>query len=242
MTGLIYRVNLNLMFERSYQFISADPVRMEPSELGWLVQRDATQAPGGTGAFRICKRLFDVVGCLCLLPVTALVALALLALNAKHNPGPVFFRQQRMGHHCRAIWTIKFRTMQPNDQITRGPNDPLETHRITGLGQFLRRTRLDELPQIINVLRGEMSLIGPRPDYFPHAHTYLLTVPEYRARHTIRPGISGLAQVDVGYVSGSLGTRSKAIRDLHYIENAGFWLELYVIWRTLQIILSAAGR
>ena len=176
------------MFERAFQFQRASAVRPLATGAGWVVNREQSARPGGTIALRSCKRVFDILGCLLLLPLTMLVAAALVCLNPKLNRGALLYRQQRMGRHCRPIYPHKFRTMLPSPHITRGPNDPVEVDRITQLGQYLRRTRLDELPQILNVLRGEMSLIGPRPDYFPHAQTYLLTVPEYRQRHTVRPG------------------------------------------------------
>ncbi len=232
---------LSHMFERAFQFERAVAIRPREPGAGWLMDRDRRAASGGTLAFRIAKRVFDIVGSLLLVPPALLVAAVLLILNPALNHGPLLYRQKRMGRNCRPIRPLKFRTMLPSRQITRGPNDPVEVDRITRLGQYLRRTRLDELPQIVNVLRGQMSLIGPRPDYFPHAQTYLLTVPEYRDRHCIRPGISGLAQVEIGYVNGSFGTRHKAIRDLYYIENMSFAMEAYIVWRTIRIVVSAAG-
>jgi lipopolysaccharide/colanic/teichoic acid biosynthesis glycosyltransferase len=135
----------------------------------------------------------------------------------------------------------KFRSMLPADTILRGANDPLEHDRITWLGAFCRKLRLDEIPQIINVLKGEMSLIGPRPDYYPHAQEYLLHIPRYRLRHTVRPGISGFAQTEVGYVSNIAGTKKKVAADLLYIKHAGFCLDTYLLWRTFQTVLTRQG-
>ena len=135
---------------------------------------------------------------------------------------------------------IKFRTMRCGT-VRRGPNDPVEKDRITPLGRFLRKTRLDELPQIINVLKGDMSLIGPRPDYFHHARSYLRQIPEYRARHAVRPGISGLAQVELGYIQGISQTRDKALIDLRYIQTASFWLDVQIFWATIRTVLRGGG-
>lgn len=190
---------------------------------------------------RFLKPAFDVVISLCLLPVLAIVALALLVLNPFFNKGPLMFMQTRMGRDCSAFTAIKFRTMVPAARITRTADDPLEQHRITQLGQILRKTRLDELPQIINVLRGEMSLIGPRPDFFHHARKYMRTVPGYRRRHSVRPGISGLAQTDLGYVSSIEGTRLKVKLDLHYVDNLNPRLDAYVFWRTLMTVFGRKG-
>ena len=126
-------------------------------------------------------------------------------------------------------------------EMTRGADDPLEVNRITPLGGFLRRTRLDEIPQIINVLRGEMSLIGPRPDCYEHAETYLATIPGYRERHAALPGISGLAQTELGYVQGIEATRIKVVADLDYINRQSIRLDMWIFWRTLQIVAGRAG-
>jgi lipopolysaccharide/colanic/teichoic acid biosynthesis glycosyltransferase len=211
------------------------------NELDFIPVHAATPTQiGGSSLFWRGKRAFDLVASLLLLPIVVIVGLGLLLLNPIWNRGPLFFRQPRMGKGCRAFSTIKFRTMVPA-KVQRGANDPIETHRITPLGSFLRKSRLDELPQIINVLRGEMSLIGPRPDYFMHAKRYLRVIPEYRARHVIRPGISGLSQVTLGYAAGIEATRKKAQMDLHYIRHAGLLQEVRIFWATLRAVLCRHG-
>ncbi len=119
--------------------------------------------------FYLCaKRGFDIgFSLLLMVPLSAAMAL-LLVLNPIFNPGPMFFVQLRMGKDCRAFRAYKLRTMRCAARINRGPDDPVEHDRITALGRLLRQTRFDELPQILNVLRGDMSLIGPRPDYLFH--------------------------------------------------------------------------
>lgn len=189
----------------------------------------------------VVKPAFDILVSLCLLPVLAVCSVVLLVLNPFFNRGPLLFVQTRMGRDCSAFSAIKFRTMVPAARITRKADDPLEQHRITPLGQILRKTRIDELPQIINVLRGEMSLIGPRPDYFHHARKYMRSVPGYRRRHSVRPGISGLAQTDLGYVDSTEGTRLKVKLDLHYVDNLGARVDAYVFWRTLVTVFGRRG-
>lgn len=184
---------------------------------------------------------FDIVMSVALLPVLATVAVALIVLNPFFNRGPLLFFQPRMGRRCRAFSAIKFRTMRPVARMTRRADDPLEHDRITPLGCFLRRSRIDELPQIINVLRGEMSLIGPRPDYFHHARRYIRSVPGYRRRHDVRPGISGLAQTDLGYVASVEGTRRKVALDLRYVDGLSMGLDLYVFQRTLVTVFGRKG-
>lgn len=202
----------------------------------------ASDQPGGSRVFWFAKRSFDVVGAVLGLPIIAFIALVLLAINPFRNPGPLFYRQKRMGRDGEAITVWKFRSMLPSEgAIARGPNDPVEEDRITPLGRFLRQTRIDELPQFYNVLTGQMSLIGPRPDYLDHAVAFEKTVPGYRARHSVRPGISGLAQVRLGYAEGFELTAQKTRFDLFYIRNAGWWLELQILWRTLVVMATGFG-
>jgi lipopolysaccharide/colanic/teichoic acid biosynthesis glycosyltransferase len=147
-----------------------------------------------------------------------------------------------MGKNCEFFFAIKFRTMVHVDEITRKFNDPIETNRITLLGGFLRKTRIDELPQILNVLKGEMSLIGPRPDYYIHALEFLKNVDGYRERHSIRPGITGLSQIRLGYVDSLEATSKKALIDNYYIQNIGYIIELKIILNTLLIIIRGLGK
>ncbi|WP_341366849.1 sugar transferase [Yoonia sp. BS5-3] len=187
------------------------------------------------------KRIFDYALALCLLvPLVAFAAL-LLILNPFMNAGPLMFCQQRMGHHCKPFTALKFRSMLPADPAARGAFDALETDRITALGRLIRRSRIDELPQILNVLRGEMSLIGPRPDSYDHACVYLREIPGYAARHQVMPGISGFAQTEVGYVDGLEGVKRKVAADNYYIANASFWFDLWITWRTVYVVLARRG-
>ncbi len=198
-------------------------------------------AIGGTPLFWIAKRFFDIALSLLLLPLFACFSVVLLVMNPVWNKGPLFFVQKRMGRNCQPFHAIKFRTMVHVAEILRGPEDPIEVHRITQLGHLLRSTRIDELPQILNVLKGDMSLLGPRPDYFEHARTYLDTVPGYRERYAVRPGISGLAQVSVGYVDSTEGTKLKTRADLHYIRNAGFAQDTLLVYQTIYTVVSRIG-
>lgn len=195
----------------------------------------------GSRAFWVAKRFFDIVVSLALLPVMLLLMAVLPLLNPFFNRGRLFFVQERMGRDCVPFRAIKFRTMTHADRIQRRHDEPIETGRITRLGRFLRKTRLDELPQILNVLKGEMSLIGPRPDYYEHACKYAEIIPGYRARHAVRPGISGLAQVGLGYAEGVEATRAKTAVDHYYIEHAGFRMDAAVALRTVRAVLFGAG-
>lgn len=194
-----------------------------------------------TGRPRLSKRVFDHVVALLLLGLLVPVGAVLLVLNPFANAGPLIYRQDRMGYRCRRFAAYQFRTMRCATGATRGAFDALDADRITVLGRFLRKSRLDELPQIINVLRGEMSLIGPRPDSYDHACVYLRDIAGYGARHNVRPGVSGLAQVELGYVDGINGIRRKVALDLQYIAHASFRLDLWIAWRTIIVVLARKG-
>ena len=127
------------------------------------------------------------------------------------------------------------------DKVYRKYDEPLETERITSFGRLLRKSRVDELPQIFNVLKGDMSLIGPRPDYYEHALLFLDNIPHYRLRHAIRPGISGLSQIRLGYVEGLNATRKKSKIDIYYIENVSIDLDMKIFLATLVTIIKCLG-
>lgn len=208
------------------------------------ISASSSRREGGSAralGFRFAKRSFDIFMSLLLLPLLAVLALVILVLNPFYNKGTLFFVQPRMGRGCKPFPAIKFRTMRAVPKVSRGADCPLETDRITRLGGFMRKSRIDELPQIINVLLGQMSLIGPRPDYLDHAVEYLEKIPGYRERHSVRPGISGLAQTELGYIEGVDATRRKVQADLYYISNMSFALEMWVFWRTLSVVARRGG-
>ena len=192
--------------------------------------------------FWINKRLFDIIVCLLLIPLLFIVSIILLFVNYFFNPGSLFFIQERMGKNCCVFFAIKFRTMVPVKEITRKYDDPIEEDRITSFGKILRKIRIDELPQILNVLKGDMSLIGPRPDYYLHAIEYMKNVKGYRERHIIRPGITGLSQIRLGYAEGLQETVKKTSIDNYYIQNVNYIIELKIIGNTILTILRGMGK
>jgi lipopolysaccharide/colanic/teichoic acid biosynthesis glycosyltransferase len=196
----------------------------------------------GNKLFWINKRIFDIILCLLLLPLLFLIGITLLFFNLFFNQGRLFFIQKRMGKNCEFFFAIKFRTMKNIKEITRKYDDPIETNRITPLGKVLRKMRIDELPQILNVLKGDMSLIGPRPDYYVHALEYLENVEGYRERHVVRPGISGLSQIRLGYVETLEATSKKTSLDNYYIQNAGYIIEFKIIIYTILTIVKGLGK
>ena len=174
-------------------------------------------------------------------PFLVLIGL-LIRLDSK---GPALFVQTRIGFRGRPFEMVKFRTMRVCNEAGDDPRIAAMTEtdddRITRVGRLLRRTRLDELPQIFNVLRGEMSWIGPRPEAVPLSQWYEKELPFYRYRHIVRPGISGWAQVNQGHVTAVDQILEKLHYDFYYIKNFSPWLDLLIILRTLRIVVSGFG-
>ena len=176
-----------------------------------------------------------------LLPLFAVVALA-IKLDSR---GPVLFRQRRAGYRGYEFTVFKFRTMRADQRKAPREKDAFITRendaRITRVGRFLRRTRIDELPQAINILRGEMSWIGPRPEASQLADWYQGEIPFYRYRHVVRPGITGWAQVNQGHVAEIDDIREKLQYDFYYIRNFSIWLDLLIIMKTVKTVFTGFG-
>jgi lipopolysaccharide/colanic/teichoic acid biosynthesis glycosyltransferase len=208
----------------------------------YAIKMESLQNLKNNKLFWFNKRMFDVIISLFLLPLLCTIAIILIFLNLFFNQGKLFFIQKRMGKNCEFFFAIKFRTMSHIKEITRKYDEPIEVNRITPLGRILRKIRIDELPQILNVLNGDMSLIGPRPDYYVHALEYLLKIEGYRERHSIRPGITGLSQIRLGYVENLEAISKKVCIDNYYIQNVGYIIELKIILNTILIILRGLGK
>jgi exopolysaccharide biosynthesis polyprenyl glycosylphosphotransferase len=190
--------------------------------------------------YRRAKRCFDIIFSLGALTVSA-APLAVLALLVKlTSRGPAFFCQRRVGLHHREFTIYKLRTMVADAERDTGPvlADPYDA-RVTPLGRLLRVTRLDELPQFVNVLRGDMSVVGPRPERPEFTAGFVARVPGYAKRLTVKPGITGLAQVCGGY---DTDVHTKLRYDWMYLYRQSVWLDLRILLRTLWVVLSCAGR
>ncbi len=201
-------------------------------------------ASAGKGRQRqrhLFARSFDIVFAVLAAPTVLAVALVLLVLNPIFNPGPLFFRQKRMGKDCTSFHVWKFRTMLPSSVAVRSHDAPLDRHRITRLGALLRKSRLDELPNLINVLRGEMALVGPRPDAWDHAVVYIRTVPLYAQRFAVLPGITGLAQVRSGYADDYKSVCRKARLDAIYVRSRSARMDTGIVLATVVVMLTGFG-
>lgn len=189
------------------------------------------------------KRWLDMTFAVILLVLALPLLLLGIALVRLSSRGPVFFRQTRLGLHGKRFSIIKLRTMVQDAERDTGAvwaaeNDP----RVTPVGRFLRLTRIDELPQLWNVLRGEMSLVGPRPERPEFLSELREQVPGYERRLGVRPGITGMAQVCFQYCSSVDETRVKVQHDLRYLRSMSLSTDLKVLARTVLVVLSASGR
>jgi len=170
-----------------------------------------------------------------LVPLAALVALAVWW----DSPGPVLFWQERMGQGGKPFRMVKFRSMRVQPAGTQFAR--VGDHRLTQVGKWIRRFRLDELPQLWHVLRGEMSLIGPRPEQVPFAQEFSQRIPHYMCRHLVKPGITGWAQVNQGYAAGVQETRLKLEYDLYYVKYLSLWLDGLIVAKTIKTIMTGFG-
>jgi len=193
--------------------------------------------PAARGPVRVAKRVIDVgfalLGLAALGPLLALVA----PLIRLESAGPVFYRQERLGRGGRPFTLLKLRTMvadaEPDGPVWASADDP----RATGVGRWLRRTRLDELPQAVNILRGDMSLVGPRPERPAFVAQLAEAIPFYRARHAVRPGLTGWATIHQGYARSTEDALIKLQFDLYYIKHQSLLLDAYILLRTLAAVL-----
>jgi putative colanic acid biosynthesis UDP-glucose lipid carrier transferase len=183
---------------------------------------------------RILKRAFDIIMssiCLCFYPLVYIPVAITIKLT---SPGPVYFKQERTGYRGKSFQCLKFRSMHVNkdsDKAQATEHDP----RKTKFGDFLRRSSIDELPQFINVWKGDMSIVGPRPHMLKHTDEYSRIISQYMVRHTVKPGITGWAQVN-GFrgITDELWKMEKRVEhDVWYIEHWSFALDLKIIYRTI---------
>lgn len=195
-------------------------------------------------SYLLIKRLLDTLVILItapiVIPLALLVAIA-LKWQGRHSSSTVLFTQQRIGQGGKLFTMYKFRSMLPCAEQNGAQMATNGDIRVTKFGSFIRQTRLDELPQFINVLKGEMSLIGPRPEQLDFVKRFNETIPFYRYRHIVKPGISGWAQVMHGYTSDEDETKIKLEHDFFYIKNFSLTLDLLIVIKTIQTMMTGFG-
>lgn len=195
-------------------------------------------------SYLLIKRLLDTLVILIttpiVIPLALLVAIA-LKWQGRHSSSTVLFTQQRIGQGGKLFTMYKFRSMLPCAEQNGAQMATNGDIRVTKFGSFIRQTRLDELPQFINVLKGDMSLIGPRPEQLDFVKRFNETIPFYRYRHIVKPGISGWAQVMHGYASDEDETKVKLEHDFFYIKNFSLTLDLLIVIKTIQTMVTGFG-
>ena len=215
-------------------------IAVENLRPSWLIFSEGFRKSRILGA---TKRILDFVvaaiGMVVALPLMAIIALAIRVTS----PGPVFYHQRRVGRLGRVFTVHKFRTMRVDAEAATGPVWAAKEGdvRVTSIGRWLRRTRLDELPQFWNVLKGEMSLVGPRPERPEFVEALKRDIPYYGQRHVVRPGVTGWAQVRYTYGASTEDALQKLQYDLYYIKNSSMALDLFIIFDTIKTVIRRKG-
>jgi lipopolysaccharide/colanic/teichoic acid biosynthesis glycosyltransferase len=196
------------------------------------IERLAFRAPTAfdAGLSRMLDILLGVLGVIvCAIPV-CLIGIAIFI----DSPGPIFYFQRRVGKDGRVFWMVKFRTMFFNAEKTTGPiwateKDP----RVTRVGAFLRQSHLDEIPQLFNILKGDMAFVGPRPERPEFVYWFTQFMPAFDRRHAVKPGITGVAQLRNGYDNSARSVYRKLRWDVYYIKKKSLQTDLHILWRTV---------
>jgi sugar transferase (PEP-CTERM system associated) len=214
-------------------------VPLESLKASWLIYGGGFSQDG---LRTFVKRTFDIVVSAILL-VLALPVMALTALVVRfESPGPVIYRQQRVGRGGRLFTCLKFRSMRADaeqDGVARWAiqSDP----RVTRVGRFIRKMRIDELPQLLNVIKGEMSFVGPRPERPEFVGELKRTIPYYDLRHSVKPGVTGWAQVRYSYGASVEDARKKLQFDLYYVKNHSLFLDVLILVETVRVVIFREG-
>ena len=187
------------------------------------------------------RRARDIVGCLILLLITWPLLLLAALLIKLDSPGPLLYRQERIGLNGRVFTLLKFRSMRIDAEVDGARWAMERDPRVTRVGRFLRDFRIDELPQLLNVLRGEMSLVGPRPERPCFVEQLAGILPLYDNRTRVLPGFTGWAQISYPYGASIEDARVKLSYDIDYIRNRSPWLDLYILVATVRVVALRLG-
>lgn len=222
-------------------FVERELGRIDLDELdpNWLIFSGGFQENVVTNAL---QRGFDMTCSILILLITAPVLLITALMIRLDSPGPVFYRQERTGRNGEGFTLFKFRSMREDAESASGPqwagaNDA----RVTDVGRFIRKTRIDELPQLLNVLGGRMSIIGPRPERPFFVEQLEQQIPHYGQRHRVRPGITGWAQINYPYGASVDDAREKLAYDLYYVKNRSLFLDIVILLQTVRVVIWPPG-
>jgi exopolysaccharide biosynthesis polyprenyl glycosylphosphotransferase len=241
-TVLLFRLQMHgirVLTEASFWEQEAYYIDPDSPDTSWLLSARGFRY--GRAA-KFGKTLMDIVLATAILLLTLPLMLVVAIIIKLDSAGPVLYRQERVGLHGRSFTLFKFRSMHQDAEAGGRPlwaaiGDP----RVTRAGRFIRYTRIDELPQLLNVLRGEMSLVGPRPERPYFVERLAASIPLYSVRHYVKPGISGWAQVNASYGASTEDAREKLRYDLYYIKHRSFILDLLILWRTVGVVVYQQG-
>jgi sugar transferase (PEP-CTERM system associated) len=225
---------LAMSFEREYRQVS-----LESISASWIMLDEGFRQ----GALRSgVKRLFDLCASTLLLLLTFPLILVAVVCVAVESGFPVLYRQERVGQGGRVFPMYKLRSMRQDAERDGTPRwAAAKDDRTTRVGRIMRKLRIDELPQIFNVLKGEMSFVGPRPERPYFVNELVKQIPYYSLRHSIKPGITGWAQVSAPYGASIEDTTKKLQYDLYYVKNHTLFLDLVILLATVQVVLTAKG-
>ena len=214
-------------------------IRIDQLHAGWLIFGDGFRQ----GALRnAAKRLFDIIWSCVLLLLAAPILLLTAVCIVFESKGPVFYRQERVGQDGRAFSVLKFRSMRVDAEKDGAPRWAVaKDDRVTRVGSLIRRYRIDEFPQLLNVLKGEMSLVGPRPERPFFVEQLTAEIPFYAVRHSVKPGVTGWAQVRYQYGASVEDSLQKLQFDLYYVKNHSLLLDILVLFETVGVVLSGKG-
>jgi sugar transferase (PEP-CTERM system associated) len=207
-------------------------------ELGWLVYTDGFTFGG---LDRFLKRGFDLLVSTIVLLLTAPLILGGMLAIRWEGPGSVLYRQERVTKDGRVFWIMKLRTMRLNAEVHGAVWAAEKDNRITKAGNFLRRARIDELPQLLNILKGEMSFVGPRPERPMFVTELAEKIPLYNERHMVKAGLTGWAQINYPYGASIDDARSKLSYDLYYVKNFSILFDFVILLQTLRVVLWPSG-
>jgi lipopolysaccharide/colanic/teichoic acid biosynthesis glycosyltransferase len=213
-------------------------IPLESLRLSWLLFSPGFHVGAG---LRIYKRIFSLfLGALAIVLTAPLMLLTMIAIRLD-SKGPALFKQKRVGENAHLFTVYKFRSMYDGSDKEHQRPAEYDDARVTRVGRWLRRTRLDELPQLFNIVKGDMAFVGPRPFVPEQEEEYAAKIPFYRERWLVKPGATGWAQINRGYNATLDDNREKLAYDLFYIKNVSVGLDLFILFLTMKILLLGRG-
>lgn len=231
--GGVRVTNLPRFFENVHQRVPIDSLKAS-----WLIYGDGFRQTWLRG---VVKRAFDLVVATALLPIALPLMAICAALILLEGGAPIIYRQERVGHHGRRFTLLKFRSMTKDAEKNGASWASINDARVTAVGHFMRQTHTDELPQLINVFRGEMSFVGPRPERPPFVAMLTEQIPFYAIRHSVKPGMTGWAQVRYTYGGTVEESVKKLEYDLYYVKNHSLLLDVLILFQTVRVVLLGKG-